>query len=282
MRRTPLLSSVVWSTVSGVSLLLAGCGDDGPSFADAAVVADAPSPPDASPTDASLATASFPAEVDTFSADCGVAIPDTVDVAIMNTGTQPLVIASASASNGFSVVTKVPVTIEPGASTALAVRPPESVIGTDIGGTVKLGTLSFVTNESGAPTRTVTLRSTVNGANIELRASSEPTSKPLTAISMMSSTGCPDAFEVFIHNTGNQQVQLQQPFASGFGFQGFSPSSSLPPGQYVVAPMTASTAGECTDQGTLSYQATGTVCTELPIEIPISYTITGQSACFCS
>lgn len=282
MRRTPLLSSVVWSTVSGVSLLLAGCGDDGPSFADAAVVADA-RPADASATDASLATAVFPTDVDTFSADCGVAIPDTVDVSIMNSGTQPLVIASATASNGFTVVTKVPVTVEPGASTALAVRPPESVIGTDIGGTVKLGTLSFVTNENGAPTRTVTLRSTVNGANIELRASSDPTSKPLTAISLMASSGCPDPFEVYIHNTGNRQVQLANPSASGFGFGGYSPSSSLPPGTSVVAPISADAINECADQGIVSFAATGAVCTAQPVQLDASYRIgDGSSGCFCS
>jgi hypothetical protein len=267
MRRTPLLSSVVWSTVSGVTLLLAGCGDDAPSFADARIadapVADAASADGPSP-DASLAVAMFPAEVTTFAAECGVAVPDTVDVSITNSGTEPLVIASATATGGFTVVTAAPITIAPGASAALTVRPPAAVIGTDIGGSTKDGVLSFVTNETGAPTRTVALASTVDGANLELRASSDIASKPLAAIAMMSSTGCPSPFEVFIHNTGNRHVQLAPPFASGFGFQGFSPSSSLPPGEYVVAPITASTLGDCEEQGEVQFAATGAVCTELP------------------
>jgi hypothetical protein len=285
MRRTPLLSSVVWSTVSGVTLLLAGCGDDAPSFADARV-ADAPAAdatlPDSTTVDASLAVAVFPAEVTTFAAECGVAVPETVDVTVMNSGTEPLVIASATATGGFAVVTAAPVTIAPGASAALTVRPPAAVIGTDIGGSTKEGVLSFVTNETGAPTRTVALESTVDGANLELRASSNPAGPALTAITMMSSTGCPSPFEVFIHNTGNRPVQLAQPSASGFGFQGFSPSSSLPPGEYVIAPMTASTDGPCEDQGTVFYAATGAVCTEQPIEIAASYEIVGPKECFCS
>jgi hypothetical protein len=285
MRRTPLLSSVVWSTVSGVTLLLAGCGDDAPSFADARIadapVADAPSA-DAPSPDASLAVAMFPAEVTTFAAECGVAVPDTVDVSITNSGTEPLVIASATATGGFTVVTAAPITIGPGASAALTVRPPAAVIGTDIGGSTKQGTLSFVTNETGAPTRTVALASTVDGANLELRASSEVASKPLTTIAMMSSTGCPDAFEVFIHNTGNRQVQLADPSASGFGFRGFSPSSSLPPGEYVVAPISADANNECSDEGDVLFAATGAVCTELPIQISASYTMPGDSGCFCS
>jgi hypothetical protein len=190
------------------------------------------------------------------------------------------VIASATATGGFTVVTAAPITIAPGASAALIVRPPAAVIGTDIGGSTKEGVLSFVTNETGAPTRTVALASTVDGANLEFRASSDIASKPLAAIAMMSSTGCPDAFEVFIHNTGNRQVQLAPPFASGFGFQGFSPSSSLPPGEYVVAPITASTLGDCEEQGEVQFAATGAVCTELPVQISASYTI--DANCFCS
>jgi hypothetical protein len=285
MRRTPLLSSVVWSTVSGVTLLLAGCGDDATSFADARIadapVSDAPVP-DAPPADASLAVAVFPAEVTTFAAECGVAVPETVDVTVMNSGTEPLVIASATATGGFTVVTAAPITIAPGASAALTVRPPAAVIGTDIGGSTKAGALSFVTNETGAPTRTVALASTVDGANLEFRASSNVADPVLTAITMISSTGCPSPFEVFIHNTGNRAVQLARPSASGFGFQGFSPSSSLPPGEYVIAPISAETSNQCRDQGEVLFSATGSLCTEQPIQISASYSMPGDSGCFCS
>jgi hypothetical protein len=271
MRRSPLLSAVVWSTVS----VAAGCGDDAPSFADAAVDA---ATVDGAPADASRAVAGFPASV-TTAIECGVAVPAIVDVTITNSGPDPLVIASATASDGFAVVTATPITIAAGASAALAVRPAPAVIGTDIGGSTRTGTLSFVTNESGDPTRTVALSAAIDGASLVVRDSPEP-GDPLPVLSM-SSTGCPPSTQLFIHNVGNRPATLTSPTATGFGFGAFSPSEVVEPDDYVVQPVGVVTSGRCAGTAAIRYQATGAICSEQPAVVNGVFMITGPSVCTC-
>lgn len=276
MSRTPYLSCALWSTVSTLALASAGCGDDELIFADARVI-DA-TVVDAAAADASLAMATFPATL-TTTATCGVAVPATADVAVMNTGSEPLIIASATATGGFTVTTTTPLTIAPGASATLTVRPPAAVIGTDVGGTTKTGMLAFVTNETGAPTRTVALSATVNGANLALV---DNAGAALPAIMFTSGSGCPVSQEVFLRNTGNLAATVTSPSASGFGFGGFSPSAVVGAGETINQPVSVSTLGPCTGTATVSYQATGTICTTLPVTLNASFTISGQSSCFCS
>lgn len=271
MRRAPLLSCALWSTVTAATLLGVGCGEDEQVFVDAQAI-------DAAQADASLAVAAFPASV-TTSAACGVAVPATTDVTVMNTGSQDLVIASATASDGFTVTTATPITVTPGSSTALTVRPPASVIGTDVGGTTKIGTLSFVTNETGAPTRTVSLNVTVDGANLAIV---DGAGAPLPSVMFTATSSCPLSQEISIRNTGNQAATVQFPSASGFGFAGFSPSSAVGPGETILQPMSVYTLSPCNGTATVMYEASGTVCTTLPLTLDASFAIAGQSSCFCS
>lgn len=275
MRRAPLLSCALWSTVT-TATLLGGCGEDEQVFVDAAGI-DARAI-DAVEADASLAVAAFPASL-TTSAACGVAVPATTDVTVMNTGTQDLVIASASASGGFTVTTATPITITPGASAALTVRPPASVIGTDVGGSTKTGVLSFVTNETGAPTRTVALEVTVDGANLALV---DGAGAPLASVMFTATSSCPSTQEISIRNTGNSGATVQLPSASGFGFAGFSPSSAVGPGETIISYVDVFTLSPCNGTATVMYQASGTVCTTLPLTLSASFAIAGQSSCFCS
>jgi hypothetical protein len=274
MRRSPILSAVVWSTVSGAALL--ACGDDAPSFADAAV--DAPPAIDAPPADASRAVATYPAEV-TAAITCGEAMPAAVDVAVTNTGPDALLITSATASEGFAVVTATPVTIAAGASAAIAVRPLAAVIGTDIGGTTRTGTLSFVTNEAGTPTHTVALAAAIDGANLVVRDTSEP-GDPIDVF-RMSSTSCPPGSQLFIHNVGNRPATLTSPTANGFGFGAFSPSEVVEPDDYVVQPINVVTSGPCGGTASIRYQATGAICSEQPAVLTGIFTITGPTSCSC-
>jgi hypothetical protein len=276
MRRSPILSAVVWSTVS----VAAGCGDDAPSFADAALANDAATV-DGTPADASRAVADFPATV-TTAIECGVAVPATVDVTITNSGPDPLVIASATASDGFAVATATPITIAAGASAALAVRPAPAVIGTDLAGSTRTGTLSFVTNESGDPTRTVALSAAIDGANLIIHDSSDPEGDPLGLL-RMSSSACPQREQLFIHNIGNRPATLTAPTATGFAFGPFSPSAVVEADDYVVQPVTVSTNGLCGGTAVIRYEATGAVCSELPVALNATFSITGDSSnCFCS
>ncbi|HVK76341.1 MAG TPA: hypothetical protein VM734_23610 [Kofleriaceae bacterium] len=261
MRRVPLLSCVLWTS------LAVGCGDDEPIFVDAAPPA----------LDASLATAEFAATL-TMEADCGVASPPTVDLTITNTGTEPLVVSGASATGGFTVTTAEPLTIAPAGTGVLTVRPPAAVIGTDLGGTTKTGVLSFTTNETGAPTRTVDLASTINGANLVL---ADREDQPLTMLSFAAASGCPAPTTVRVRNTGNRDASLDDPSASGFGFGGFSPSSFVPAQGSVQHTVSVFTLGPCSGTATVSYEATGTVCTA-PLALPTTFTLPGSSGCFCS
>jgi hypothetical protein len=216
--------------------------------------------------------------VPAMSADCGAAAPATVDVPVSNTGDAPLTITAASASGGFVVTSAIPMTIAAGASGVVSVRPPLAVVGTDLGGSVKTGTLSLVTNEIATPTRTAALASTVMGANISLV---DAAGNPLTSLAFTADAACPAPQEVFVKNTGNVKVHLSPPpgtlFAAGF----FSPSSLVDGGGTISDALRPFTSKACTATETISYASSGPRCTA-PATLQATFTITGQSSCFCS
>jgi hypothetical protein len=274
MSRTPSLSTALWSAVAAVSL--AACAEDTPTFVDAPTPTEYDAPNDASP-DASLAVAQIP-EMVTGGARCGDLQPEAIAVDITNTGTHTLEIYGAEATGGFTVPT-TQITISPGASGTLTVNPPLSVIGTDIGGTTKTGQLTFHTNENGSPMRSVGLQVIVDGAQLSIR---DFGGTVLPELAFSSQSGCPSFQNIYIYNTGNESVQLGFPSASGFGFSGFSPSSTVGPGEDVNQVVNVFTIGPCTGTATVSYEVTGTVCNQLPLTINATFTIAGQSSCFCS
>jgi hypothetical protein len=97
-----------------------------------------------------------------------------------------------------------------------------------------------------------------------------------------SQSTCPGFQNVYVRNTGNLPAQLGFPSASGFAFSGFSPSSTVGPGEDVNQVMYVYTLGPCTGTATVTYQATGTICNELPVTLAATFSIGGQSSCFCS
>lgn len=269
MSRTPVLTSLLWTTVSAVAL--AACGDDPAPIVDAAGIdgmADAQVGP----------IAQFPATL-ALAAACGVALPPTVDLTVTNAGNAPLTISGATATSGFVVTTAFPIEVAAGAATTLTIRPPAATIGTDVGGATKVGVLALNTNQPGT-TGTVTLTSTVEGANLVFENAA---SQPITQLDLSSASGaCPAPAAVFLRNTGNLEATIGAAAASGFTVGGFTPSSAVAPGAVITHDVMPLTFGACTSTETLQYQVTGTVCTTTPLALQATLNITGASACFCS
>jgi len=108
-------------------------------------------------------------------------------------------------------------------------------------------------------------------------------SQPITALALDSATAaCPAPATVFIHNSGNAPATLFTSGASNFALGGFAPSSSVPAGGTVTTGLAVVTFGACTGSETVSYQATGQVCTTTPLALAASFNIAGSSSCFCS
>ena len=259
MTRSRTLSLVLWSSLAGA------CGGDGVGH-----LADAP-PSTGTPV-ASLATTLA------TMAECGVAVPDGVDLTVTNTGTADLVISAATADSGFTVTTTLPLTIAAGAHASVTVQPPASVIGTDIGGATKTGTLTLDTNESAAPTHTVSLTATVLGANI---AFTDANGAPLTPMLTGTSGACPAPLAVFIHNSGTEAVTVGAGSASGFAFDGFS-GGAVAAGGVVMQDIRTFTQGGCSGAAAIVYPLTGTACTGPTVTLQATFNITGTSSCFCS
>ncbi len=284
MRIAPILSCLLWSIV-GV-----GCGDDPTAFIDArgddASIDDAEAidaAPDAATdaaTDATLApVATLPGSA-SVGTTCGVSTPPTTDITVGNTGNGDLTISAASASGGFTVVTTLPLTVTPGNTAMLTIRAPVAVIGTDLGGSTKTGTLTLTTNQAGA-SPTVTLSSLVTGANL-VTVNSGGTA--ITMFAFSSGSTCPAPQTVYVRNTGNAAATISPTSSSSFMFSGWSPSSTVSAGSTVTQSVRLDTLSSqsCSGTGTISYQATGSICTSLPLALNATYNISGQSACFCS
>lgn len=218
-----------------------------------------------------------------MSASCGGATTNPVTITVANTGDAPLTITSASASGGFVLGTSFPLTIAANSSTTVSVRPPLAVIGSDVGGTTKSGTLSLVTNEIGNPTRSVALASTVIGANLEF---TDTSGNVLTTASFTALQQCPAAQTIYVKNTGNTSadVTITTPNFQLFRYSGFSPSSTVAPApsigvSHVLSVWTVNSA--CAGTQAIQYTASGTIC-KLPGALAASFNIGGQSSCFCT
>jgi hypothetical protein len=219
--------------------------------------------------------------VPAMSVACGTGTPATVSVSIQNTGDAPLVL-NASASGGLVITSSTSMTIAAGASSAITLRPPASVIGSDLGGTTKSGTLTITTNEVTGATHQIPLASTVVGANLSLRNAA---GARITSATFTADMACPASQAIFIANTGNAdaQVFITTPNFQLFRFDDFGPSPSVPAGTSVSYRMRVWTVqSACAGNQQIEYSATGTLCTALPLTLQASFNITGQTSCFCT
>jgi len=221
--------------------------------------------------------------VPAMAASCGSTATTPVTFTVQNTGDAPLTITSATASGGFVLGTTFPMTIAANASATVTVRPPLAVIGTDVGGSTKSGTLSLVTNEIGNPTRNIALASTVMGANLVF---TDTAGNVVTSASFTATQACPARQTLYVKNTGNLSANVSITTANFqlFQYTGFSPSSTVAVApsigvSHVLSVWTVQNA--CTGTQAMQYAATGTIC-KLPGTLTASFNIGGQSSCFCT
>jgi hypothetical protein len=252
--RTRVLARILWS-LTGVTTM-AGCGRLG--FGQDAIAIVTP-----------------PLEIMT---ECGVE-PTSADVEITNDGSTPLVIERFETTGGFGMTSKLPVVIDPGATTSLSVVAPPAVIGTDVSGSTKTGTLTLFTNDTEEPEHTITLEARVVGAQLAFDAGGG-VSLPVT-LTFSADMACPAPKGVAMYNNGDRPATFTLTAPSSFRV---SPpfTGTLDAGQsgfFQVRPLTS---GPCTGSEAITYAVTGSVCSSVPAVLDASFMITGAQNCSCS
>lgn len=271
MSRTPALTAVLWTTVA---LTGVGCDDNDPAIVDAAP-ADAPAV-DSQSIDASPPALSFSATL-TMDAPCG-GKASSGSLEVTNLTATEVTVSSITATGGFTVLTFGPLTVPASGTASVEIMPPDSVIGTDVGGATKTGTLTLVADQGGA-LPTVALTATVVGANLTIGDETGAA----TSIALTSATSaCPTPRAVFVRNSGNSSATIFSSGASNFALGSLSPSSDVAAGGAISQSISAFTFSACTGSEQLDYSVSGTVCSVTPLVLSASYTIAGSSSCFCS
>jgi hypothetical protein len=199
-------------------------------------------------------------------AGCESRQPDT-GLLIQNGGSETLTIESASADSGYVVTARLPLSIAPGAGATLVVTPPSPKPSAQVGD-MSTGTLSFTSNEPGAPTHTVALTTTLFGAHFELTDhEGVPLGSTLTLTYLNEST-CPDTLKYRVHNSGNVAFTLHGPtFPANLGGTTTGPDGqSVAPDDYVELMVGGNSApgDACSASGVLSFSTTGSVCGSAP------------------
>jgi hypothetical protein len=263
------LARILWSAA------LAGCGRVGfesaaEHAADAMLVAD-------------VAGGSPAAEVDaqaTFTVTCGTAAAPQ-NITVTNVGNAVLVISDATANGGFSVTTSLPITIAPGTQATLTVQPPDAVIGTDLGGSMKTGELTLTTNDPATPTPVVALQAMIEGANIQIV---DGTGMGVMQYAFDDTAGACPGYNTFgVVNSGTQAIAVTFGDELNLDLTGFSSGmTAIDVDQTVVVMAKPRTVGtSCTGTGHVQYTVTGAVCTTSPTVLQTTLTITGGSG-FCN
>lgn len=227
---------------------------------------DAPSKTIDAPTPAAKVAADF-----ATTTTCGQP-PTTAPLTIENTGLGELIVSSADADHGFTVMTPLPLSIPAGTSSNLAVLPPPPMFG----GTIDIGTLTINTNDA-VGAHVVALHSSVNGANL---AFTDALGTPIVLTFSSTSSTCPLPASVYLRNVGNVALVVDGlPVGTHFAF---SPATGvLNPGEAKSESIRVSTFGDCTASELLTYSVNSTaLCTPSPV-LAATFTITGSASCFC-
>jgi hypothetical protein len=292
--RTSQLATLLWMSTS---TWLGGCGrlwfqgpdkdpvgslPDAPPMIDAAVGPAIDARPDApadaaadAPDDVAIASAPILEVAPTLATtvSCG-APPQQAALVVTNKGNAELEITNATVTGAPFQLKTVPVTIAPGAMASFEILPPMAVVGTDLGGDVKHGTLKI---ESNAGTAMVSLEATVFGANLVMT-----TPQPFTF--QGTSGACPLARQVSIQNMGNSTITVDPDLTGPFGFSfSSSPDTILSPGETLIIDVHVVTSSQCAGSGTVAFApSSGALCAISPSSTA-SFTILGSSSsCFCS
>jgi hypothetical protein len=212
-----------------------------------------------------------------FAVACGAASADAVTFQLRNTGDKPLLVRSARATGGFAVSAALPIAVQPGAAVTASVRPPLADIGTDRGGSTKLGTLSLDTDDPDGVVE-VALRATVHGANLEFVDGDQAVVTTL-ALAPQGRADCGPARSVFLRNTGDAPVTFEAvtgPFATAL----VGEEESLPGGGALEFSVSPDGTDACVTAGELSFAVAGSVCVAPP-PLTVTQQVPEQDTCFC-
>jgi len=260
VRRARWLASLLWTS--------AACGRIG-FGALGATPGDA-----ANPVDTAAVALVVPPTL-SFDAVCGQAMAATADLTITNPGTAAATITDAVASTGFTVVTGLPLDIPAGGSATLTVRPPAAVVGTDIPGSAKTGTLTVTADGASYG---VALSATTVGSTVELQTLAGGTF--VLALSGFSGQ-CPAPVSALLVNTGNTSANIVFETPTAFVLAGFS-GGALDAGASALVQIRADTEAACSGSGSIGYNVPASSCDVEPTTIDGTFVITGASMCFCS
>jgi len=174
------------------------------------------------------------------------------------------------------MMTPLPLTVAPGGSTTLAILPPPAVVGTDLAGATKSGTLVLTTNDPATPI--VDLVATVIGANVAFTSAA----MPISQVMFSALSTCPAPQAVSMVNTGSLPATVAFTGTSNVTFSGFS-GGVLDASSSAAVILHAQTTGACgVPGGYLLYTVTGSVCTTTPAALTVKIDIGGSTSCFCS
>ncbi len=204
-----------------------------------------------------------------FESRCGQATL-LAPITITNTSDTDLAI-DAIATGGFVIETALPLTIGAGDTVQLDVRAPAAVIGTDVPGTVKTGTLTMT---AGDVVREIPLASTVVGASIAI---TDEMGGPLSLDFI--TEGCPTPVSARLVNTGTTTARIMFT-TSAVELAGFS-SGDVGPSDTVVFTIRPLSGSSCNGAFQVIYTATGDVCDAVPVTLPGTFSINGSSSCSC-
>jgi hypothetical protein len=287
--RTSQLATLLWMSTA---TWLAGCGrlwfqgpdkdpvgslPDAPPMIDAAVVdAGADAAVDA-PDDVAIASAPVMdvAPMLTTTVSCGAA-PQQASLTVTNKGNADLQITNATITGAPFQLKAIPLMIAPGAMASFSILPPMAIVGTDLGGDVKHGTLKI---ESNAGNAMVDLEATILGANLVM------TPMPPQPLTFQGSSGaCPSSQQVSIQNMGNSTASVDANVTGPFGF-GFSSSSDrvLSPGETLIIDVHVVTSSACSGSGSVGFIGTSSSICQISGQANATYNILGSSSgCSCS
>jgi hypothetical protein len=215
---------------------------------------------------------------------CGSA-PEAAALLIQNDGVLPLIITAAKASAGYVVKSELPLQIAAmtAATLQVAATPPAATAAI---GDQSSGTLSFVTNEAGAPTHEVKLSTTLFGGVFELTDGNGAPLSGALPLTYLSSGICPDIVKYRVHNGGNVAFTLFGPtFPSHLGGTSTGASGrSVAPNGYVELEVggSSSTDGACSGSGDLSFTVEGSLCGAVPKLSVLWPTNVQTSGCTCA
>jgi len=203
---------------------------------------------------------------------------------LRNGGLLPLVISSATATAGYSVMTKLPLEIAAMASATLQVTPPAAKANALVGDMIS-GSLTFLTNEAEGASHEVALNTTLFGGQLEL---TDGQGKPLnTALTLtyLSSDACPDDVRYRVRNIGNLAITLLGPtFPAHLGGTSTGvDGQNVAPGEFVELQVSGNSTndGACSASGELTFTTRGSVCGSVP-KLSVSWPTNTQTAnCKC-